>query len=76
MNYPIKNYRCCTGAHSQLWGTIIPAHAPYARRKYDKRFSTPAICLIYRVKLDLYAERPIYREKECLYSERNDYFPY
>ena len=31
-------------------------------------------CLIYRVKLDLYAERLIYREKECLHAERNAHF--
>ena len=31
------------GAHSQLWGTIIPVCSPYAPRKYDKRFGTPAI---------------------------------
>ena len=28
------------------------------------------------MKLDLYAERLIYREKECLYAERNGYFLY
>ena len=28
------------------------------------------------MKLDLYAERLIYRKKECLYAERNAYFPY
>ena len=28
------------------------------------------------MKLDLYAERLIYRKKECLYAERNGYFPY
>ena len=28
------------------------------------------------MKLDLYAERLIYRKKEWLYAERNDYFPY
>ena len=27
-------------------------------------------------KLDLYAERLIYREKECLYAERNGHFFY
>ena len=31
------------GAHSQVWGTIIPACSPYAPRKYEKRFGTPAI---------------------------------
>ena len=31
------------GAHSQLWGTIIPACSLYAARKYDKKFGTPAI---------------------------------
>ena len=31
------------GAHSQVWGTIIPVCYPYAPRKYDKRFGTPAI---------------------------------
>ena len=33
------------GAHSQLWGTIIiiPVCSPYAPRKYDRRFGTPAI---------------------------------
>ena len=31
------------GAHSQLWGTIIPVCSPYALHKYDKRFGTPAI---------------------------------
>ena len=30
------------GAHSQLWKTIIPVFYPYAPRKYDKRFGTPA----------------------------------
>ena len=35
--YPIKNYRCCTGAHSQLWRTIISVCSSYAPRKYDKR---------------------------------------
>ena len=33
-------------------------------------------CLIYRVKLNLYAEWLIYRQKECLYAERNGYFPF
>ena len=32
--------------------------------------------LIYRVKIDLCAERLIYREKECLYTEHNGHFPY
>ena len=63
------------GAHSQLWGTIIPVCSLYAARKYDRRFGTRN-CLIYRMKLDLHAERLIYREKECLYAERNGYFPY
>ena len=31
------------GAHSQLWGTIIPVCSLYAARKYDRRFGTPAI---------------------------------
>ena len=31
------------GAHSQLWGTIIPVCSLYAAHKYDKRFGTPAI---------------------------------
>ena len=31
------------GAHSQLWGTIIPVCSLYAARKYDSRFGTPAI---------------------------------
>ena len=30
----------------------------------------------FRVKLDLYAERLIYREKECLNAERNVHFSY
>ena len=30
---------------------------------------------MYRVKLDLYAERLIYREKESLYAEHNGCFP-
>ena len=30
-------------AHSQLWVTVIPVFSPYAPRKYDKRFGTPAI---------------------------------
>ena len=30
-------------AHSQLWGTTLPVYSPYALRKYDKRFGTPAI---------------------------------
>ena len=42
-NYPIKNYRCCTGAHSQLWETTLPVFSPYAPRKCDMRFGTPAI---------------------------------
>ena len=28
------------GAHSQLWGTIIPVCSPCDPRKYDKRFGT------------------------------------
>ena len=28
------------------------------------------------MKLDLYAERLIYREKECIYAERNGHFSY
>ena len=31
------------GAHSQLWGTIIPVCSLYAARKYDRIFGTPAI---------------------------------
>ena len=31
------------GTHSQLWGTITPVSSPYAARKYDRRFGTPAI---------------------------------
>ena len=31
------------GAHSQLWGKIIPVCSLYAARKYDRRFGTPAI---------------------------------
>ena len=31
------------GAHSQLWGTIIPVCSLYAARKYDRRFGTPTI---------------------------------
>ena len=31
------------GAHSQLWETILLVFSPYAQRKYDKRFGTPAI---------------------------------
>ena len=31
------------GAHSQLWGTVIPECSPYAALKYDRRFGTPAI---------------------------------
>ena len=32
-----------TGAHFQLWRTIIHVRSQYAPRKYDKRLSTPAI---------------------------------
>ena len=74
--YPIKNYRCCTGAHSQLWITSIPVCSPYAPRKYDKTFDTPAILSDYREKFGLYAERLIYTKKESSYAERNSYFPY
>ena len=31
------------GAHSQLWGTIIPVCFLYAARKYDRRFGTHGI---------------------------------
>ena len=31
------------GAHSQLWETTLPVFSPYALRKYDMRFGTPAI---------------------------------
>ena len=31
------------GAHSQLWGTIIPVCSLYSARKYDRRFGTPAL---------------------------------
>ena len=31
------------GAHSQLWATTLPVFSPYAPRKYDMRFGTPAI---------------------------------
>ena len=31
------------GAHSQLWGTIIPVCSLFAARKYDRRFGTPAL---------------------------------
>ena len=31
------------GAHSQLWGTIIPVCSLYAAREHDRRFGTPAI---------------------------------
>ena len=30
-------------AQCQVWGTIIPICSPYAHRKYDKKFGTPAI---------------------------------
>ena len=34
------------GAHSQLWGTIIPVCSLYAARKYDRKFGTSAIVRI------------------------------
>ena len=30
-------------AHSQLWETTLPVFSPYAPRKYDMIFGTPAI---------------------------------
>ena len=63
------------GAHSHLWRTTIHVCSPYIPRKYDKRFDTPAI-VMYREKLGVNAERLIYREKECLYTERNGHFSY
>ena len=61
-------------AHSQLWGTVIPVCSPYAPRKYDKRFGTPAIVWFTGWNYNLHAERLIYRKKECLYAERNAIF--
>ena len=29
-----------------------------------------------QIEIRLYAERLMHREKECLYAERNGYFPY
>ena len=36
------------GAHSYLWGTIIPVLFPYVPRNYDKIFGTPAIIYLQR----------------------------
>ena len=42
------------GAYSQLWITIIPIFSPYAPRKYDKRFGTPAIVVLAHLQLSSY----------------------
>ena len=46
--YPITQSKiigAVRGAHSRLWETIIPVCSPYASRKYNKKFGTPAIVL-------------------------------
>ena len=58
------------GAHSQLWGTTIPVCFPYAPRISMTRDLAHLQLSDLQGKLDLYAERLIYREKECLYAER------
>ena len=70
--YPIKNYRCCTGVYFQLWGQLSLT-APHMLRVTMARDLIHLQMSDLQVKLDLYAERLIYREKDCLYAERNGY---
>ena len=76
--HPIKNYRCCTGGPLSIMGNNYPCMFPICCAQVWQKIWHTCNCLIYRVKIDLCqcAERLIYREKECLYAERNGYFPY
>ena len=74
--YPITNYRCCTGGPLSIMGDNSPCIFPICSAYIWQEIWHTCNCLIYRVKLDLYAERLIYREKESLYAERNGYYSY
>ena len=74
LHYPIKNYRCCTGGPLLIMGNNYPCMFPICCAWVWQEIWHTGNCLIYGVKLDLYAERLIYREKECLYAERNGHF--
>ena len=64
------------GGPTLNYGGQLFLYVPYMLRVNMTEIWHTCNCLIYRVKLDLYAERLIYREKECLYAERNGPFPY
>ena len=63
------------GGPTLNYGGQLSLYVPYMLRLNMTWDLHTCNCLIYRVKLDLYAERLIYREKECLYAERNCHFP-
>ena len=72
----IKNYRHCTGGLLSIMGDNYSCMFPICSAYRLQEIWHTCNCLICRGKLDLYAERLIYREKECLYAGSNGYFLY
>ena len=64
------------GGPTLNYGKQLSLYVPYMLRVNMTGDLAHLQLLIYRVKLDLYAERLICGEKECLYAERNCHFPY
>ena len=73
-HYPIKNYRCCTPTFN--YGGQLFLYVSHMLRVNMTRDLAHISCLIYREKLDLYAELLVYREKDGLYAKRNGYYLY
>ena len=75
--YPIKNYRCCTGGPTLNYEGQLSLCVPHMLRVNMTKDLAPLQLSDLQDEISpIYAERLIYRKKECLYAERNGYFPY
>ena len=73
--YPInQELSVLYGGPTLIYGGQLSLYAPHMIRVIWQEIWHICNCLIYRVKSNIYAARLIYREKECLYAERNGYF--
>ena len=78
-NSPLPNQELSVlyGGPSLNYGGQLSLYVPYMLRvSMTGDLTHTCNCLIYMVKLDLYAKRLIYKVKECLYAERNGHFSY
>ena len=64
------------GGPTPNYGRQLSLYFPHMLRVNMPKIWHTCNYLIYREKLDLYAELLIYRVKESLYAERNGYYPY